>query len=400
MSVDIWLPYMMRFRLAEYGNKSVQNVADYVFKESTTKEVLHEESAIIDAIQIADPSVVSIVVTKDLPILKQRRRIDPFYELFGGDSFYNQLRGEYYDDSNEQETIKKEIGGGSGFIVSTDGLIVTNKHVVSDLDAGYTIVFNDETTYDAEVLARDIFNDIAVLRIKQPEDEQKEFIPLQLSDSDQLQVGQIAISIGNALGEYRNTVSTGIVSGLSRNIVAGDSRGSEYIENVIQTDAAINHGNSGGPLLNIKGEVIGVNVAVARGAQNIAFAIPVNAVKPIVDNVKKNGRIVRPLLGVRYIPVDQELAQLNNLSVDYGALVMKGDTVSELAVMPGSPAAQAGLKEFDIITHINDKKIEGNNTLARLISEFDVGDTITVKVLRNTEEFSVDIKLVEAQNYQ
>lgn len=356
-------------------------------KEETIK-VVKEDSAIIDAVKKANPAVVSIVITKDVPKLEQY-----YSNPFGNDQFFQQFFGDQFSvpQYRQKGTEKKEIGGGSGFIVSSDGLIITNNHVVSDKEAEYTVLTNDGKKYPAKVLARDPIKDLAVLKIE------KTGLPtLALGDSDSLQSGQTVIAIGNALGEFRNTVSAGIISGLKRSVTAaGSGIGTEQLTNVIQTDAAINPGNSGGPLLNLSGEVIGVNVAMAQGAENIGFALPINDVKKVISDVEKYGKIITPYLGVRYILVNSDIKRKNNLSVDYGALVVRGETISDLAVIPGSPADKAGIVENDIILKVNGTKVDSQNPLANLINKYSVGEEITLRVLHRGEEKDVKVKLEE-----
>ena len=290
----------------------------------------------------------------------------------------------------ENGTERRDVGGGSGFLVSEDGLIITNRHVVEDTEADYTVFTNDGKKYAASIVARDPVHDLAILRV-----EGSGFPFLSFTDSQDVQVGQTAIAIGNALAEFRNSVSVGVISGLSRSITAGDSAGrSEVLDNVIQTDAAINPGNSGGPLLNLRGEVIGVNVAVASGSENIGFALPGNIAKRALDSVRATGRIVRPILGVRYVMIDDALKSKNLLSVDYGALVVRGETSEDLAVIPGSPADKAGLTENDIILEVNNIKLD-THTLASLIRDKNVGDAITLKILHKGEEKTLTVTLEE-----
>ena len=344
-----------------------------------THNVVVEKSRVVDIVEKVDPAVVSIVITKDVPI------IEKYYENFNPFGF----RIPQY---RENGTEKKEVGGGSGFFISSDGLVVTNRHVVDDSDADYTVLTNDGKKYEAEVLAKDSVIDIAILKVKG-----KGFSYLKFGDSDSLKPGQTAIAIGNALGEFHNSVSVGVVSGLSRSIVAGDFSGkSESLEDVIQTDAAINPGNSGGPLLDLTGNVIGVNVAVQGGAENISFALPGNSVKSIVDSVKEHGEIVRPYLGVRYTQITESLKKKNNLSVDYGALIIRGKTMEDLAIIPGSPADKAGLVENDIILEVNGVKLNGKKSLSALIGQKKVGDKITLKILSKGKEKEVKVTLEKA----
>ncbi len=238
---------------------------------------LDYEDKIINAVKSASPAVVAITISKNVPIIEQCpynpfSNLPPEFQQFFG-------QGIQFYQPCQKGTKLQEIGGGSGFVISSDGLILTNKHVVSDAAAEYTVFTNDGKKYPAKVLARDSNTDIAIIKI-----DAIGLSKVKLGNSDSIQVGQTAIAIGNALGEFRNTVSTGVVSGLSRSITASGGGISESITNVIQTDASINPGNSGGPLLNLRGEVIGVNTAMAQGAQNIGFSIPINQVKEIINN--------------------------------------------------------------------------------------------------------------------
>lgn len=353
---------------------------------------LTEESRVVTIVAKANPAVVSIVITKDVPIIEQ------YYQEFSpfGDNFFDDFFGGGFNfrvpRQRQRGTEKREVGGGSGFFVSADGLVVTNKHVVDDDQAEYTVLTNDGQKYAAKILAKDSALDVAVLKVKG-----ENFSYLAFGDSDLLKLGQTVIAIGNALAEFRNSVSVGVVSGLSRSIVAGGpSGGSEYLEGVIQTDAAINPGNSGGPLLNLEGEVVGVNVAVERGAENIGFALPGSVVKSIADSVKQYGEIIRPYLGVRYVQVTDSLKEKNNLPVNYGALIQRGETAEDLAVIPGSPADKAGLAEGDIILEMDGIKIEPGRSLASLIRQKQVGQMAQLKVLRQSVEKKITVILAKA----
>jgi len=389
-----------QFNFVDWINKAilgrdVVQQADSIDTVLGNKKVIkvEEESAVIAAVEKVSPAVVSIIVTKDLPVIEQ------YYQSPFGSDFFRQFFGDDFDDFfgfsipryKQKGTEKREIGGGTGFIVSADGYIVTNKHVVYDEEAEYTVLMNDETKHEAKVLARDPITDLAILKI-----EGKNLPTVELGDSSNLKVGQTVIAIGNALGEFRNTVSTGVISGLSRSVTAGGvGIGSEHLIGVIQTDASINPGNSGGPLLNLAGQVIGINTAMAQGAENIGFAIPINEVKNTIDNVREHGRIVRPWLGVRYVQINKTIAEDNKLEVDYGALIVRGEKRTDLAVIPGSPADKAGLEENDIILEVNGEKINEDNLLARAISKFKPGDEITLKILHKGEEEEVKVKLGE-----
>ncbi|MEZ7820904.1 MAG: trypsin-like peptidase domain-containing protein [Patescibacteria group bacterium] len=351
------------------------------------KEVVDEESSVVDSVAKVSDSVVSIVISKNVSKYKTIN-INPFNDsdLFGFGGLTQQVP--------TGEIQKQEVGGGSGFIISEDGIIVTNRHVVDDESAMYSVVLNNEKTYDLDVLARDTVNDVAICKIKNLKDKLK---PLQLGDSDQLKLGQTVIAIGNALAEYRNTVTKGIVSGVGRNISAGSyySGTSEVLENVIQTDAAINSGNSGGPLINLSGEVIGINTAVSSQGQNIGFAIPVNSVKYVIDSVLKTGRIVRPYIGIRYVQLTESIAKANNLPYNYGVIVLRGQNTNDDAVIKDSPAYKAGIKENDIILEINNTKLDQDYSLIKQISNMKVGDKIKLKVYRNSKILDIDLVLEE-----
>lgn len=343
-------------------------------------DILSDDENVIEVVRRSTPSVVSIIVTKDIPTF---RGFSSPFDMFFGDPF------QALPEENDGETEKQQVGGGTGFFVSRDGMIVTNRHVVSDQSAEYTVILNDGTEYEAMVLARDPIRDIALMQVKG-----SDFPTLEFGDSDALQVGQTVIAIGNSLGEFSNSVSRGIVSGLSRDIVAGSGRGdSERLTDIIQTDAAINPGNSGGPLLDIYGRVIGINTAVAQDAENVGFALPINAVENTIVQVKETGEISVPFLGVRYIILDETIQKENNLEYDYGALVLRGERVIDFAVLPGSPADKAGIVENDIILEMNEQKITSENQLSDMIGRYQVGDEITLKIAHRGEEKEVHITL-------
>jgi S1-C subfamily serine protease len=334
------------------------------------------EQAIIDAAKSVSPSVVSIVISENVPTYEQQF-VNPFGDLAPG--FNLQIPQRVQNGTQYQE-----VGAGSGFIVSADGLILTNKHVVSDSKADCAVFTNDGKKYKAKVLALDPVQDLAVIKIT---GDGAGFKAVTLGDSSGIQIGQTAIAIGNALGQFSNTVSVGVVSGLGRTISASDQSAnvSETLEGIIQTDAAVNAGNSGGPLLNLKGEVIGIDTAMAQGAQSIGFALPINLAKKDITQVIATNKIVYPFLGVRYLLVDDAVKQKYKLSVDYGALVLKGSS-GEAAVTVGSAAAKAGIKENDVILEINGEKINANNSMAMIIQKYNVGDKITLHILRGGKE--------------
>lgn len=347
------------FGAAAYMNFMPQSVKNKV--EQSKQVTLQENSAVIDLVKKVGPSVVSINTSSQVQ------------------SFFG---------------TQEQKGAGTGVIVKEDGLILTNKHVVEGA-ASVTVTGTDGKQYAGKVLATDPTNDIAFVKVN------ASGLPAaELGDSDRVEVGQRAIAIGNALGEYDNTVTTGVISGKKRPVQASDGQGnSETLTNLFQTDAAINPGNSGGPLLNIDGQVIGINTAVAGGtAQNIGFAIPINEVKSALDSVIARGNIVRPYIGVRYVMINESFAQRNNLGIKEGAL-LRGDT-NTLAVVPNSPGAKAGLREGDIITKIDGQAITTDNPLQNVISKQKVGDTVAVTVYRDGREQDIKVKLEEAPQQQ
>jgi serine protease Do len=337
------------------------------------------KSPIVEIAKKVCPAVITIVVSRDLP------KIEGFYFFpFGGK--------EFIVPKFEKEKEKTRIGGGSGFIVSPDGYILTSCHVVADPKADYTVIYEPEKKYQAKVISRDPISDIAILKIN------AENLPyLELGDSDKIELGEEVIAVGNALGEFHDTISFGIVSGMSRAITAYggliDGQGAQ-LRGLIQTDAAINPGNSGGPLVNMEGKAIGINTAMVMGAQNIGFAIPINYAKKDLEEVKKYGRIRRPFLGVRYIVLNREIARLHKLPRDFGALIVR-ESLGEEAVVRGSAAAKAGLKEYDIILEVEGEKITEKNPLANILQKYKIGDEIKLKVLREGKEIIIKVKLEE-----
>lgn len=343
------------------------------------------EEQIINSVKNSSPAVVSVVVTKNVPVIEQ------FYtNPFGNDPFFKQFFGDIQVPQFRQKGFeRKEIGGGTGFIISNDGLILTNKHVVADTGAEYTILTNDGKKYPAKVLARDNIVDLAIIKI-----EAINLTPIKLGDSDSIKVGQTAIAIGNVLGEFKNTVSVGVVSGLSRSVTASGGGVAQTIYDVIQTDASINPGNSGGPLLNLAGRVIGINTAMVSGAQSIGFAIPINQAKRIINDILSFGVIKTPFLGVRYITITPSIKEDKKLLFDYGALIAKGEN-SEPAIIDNSPAAKAGLEESDIILEINGRRIDADNPLISRINLYSVGDKINLKIWRNGQIITLHVILAE-----
>lgn len=351
--------------------------------------VVQEDSAVVDVVKRASPAVVSIVISKDLSLVPgfsaSPFELDPFSQFFG---FGYGRRAE----PTPAAPNVQQVGAGSGFFVSADGTILTNRHVVSDASASYTVLTSDGQSHEAKVLALDPVNDLAIIKINITNAP-----TLTLADSGSLQRGQKVIAIGNSLGQYANTVTTGVVSGIGRSITAGGSDGSEQLEGVVQTDAAINPGNSGGPLLNVAGQVIGINTAIDREGQLVGFAIPSNDAKKALDSFTKNGKITRAYLGVRYLMITKNLVAAQKLPRDFGALVVRGESAAEAAVVPGGPADKAGIVENDIILEVNSQKLDEAHTLAGALRNFSAGDTVTLKVYHKGEEKTVQVRLEEAK---
>lgn len=326
-----------------------------ISKTTNEKLVLEESSAIIDSTKKVSPAVVSIVTTQDV------------MNVFG--------------------QVMQQEGAGTGFIFTNDGYILTNKHVGSDVNGKYTVLTADGKKYDGKVVAQDPSNDLAIIKI-----DAKGLPVVDFGDSNNLEIGQWVIAIGNALGQLQNTVTVGVISARERQLTAGgEGDQTEKLENLLQTDAAINPGNSGGPLVNLKGQVIAINTAIAGGAQGIGFAIPINTAKTAISSFQKSGKIVRPVMGVRYVPVDSDVKQAADLPIDYGAYISGNYQYS--GIVAGGPADKAGLRDHDIITAINGQKIDSNNPLGTEIQKYNPGDTIEVTYLRDGKENKTKLKL-------
>lgn len=335
---------------------------DLVFDSDTSREVTLQESSVITNIaQELRPSVVSIETESA-----------PRFDMFGRE--FNQ-----------------RTGSATGVIVSKDGIVLTNKHVVPDNGKIIVRDHQGKVYKDVEVIDRDPFNDIAYLRIRTGGELQ----PAELGDSDQVEVGQRVIAIGNALGVFSNTVTSGIISGIGRPVTAtGGGGGAEQLQGLFQTDAAINPGNSGGPLVNIAGQVIGLNTAIAGDAENIGFAIPINQVTPGLESIREHGRIIKPFLGIRYVTVDSQIAKRFDLDVTKGAYVPESG--GRPSIVPDSPADEAGIQPGDVITAINGKPIDQENNLALAIIQHQAGETVSVTLNRNGKEQTVEVTLDEA----
>lgn len=347
--------------LGGWGGSYIQSQSSNTVDTVKQKEIiLQNDNIISDIAKRVGPSVVSIVT--------------------------KQTQQGVFGDTREAE------GAGTGVILTKDGLVLTNRHVVPSGVSSVSVVLSDGTKLDAKVLARDSLNDIAFLKLKSA----KDLKVAELGDSSQMKVGDSVIAIGNALGQFQNTVTTGIISGIGRPITAQseDGAGVENLRGLFQTDAAINPGNSGGPLVDMNGRVIGINTAVAGNAQNIGFSIPINDVKASIDSVQEHGKIIRPYIGVMYLPLTPDIAKQLDLSVSEGAFV--GDGTNRQAVMSGSPADKAGIKNGDVILKVAGETVNEKNSLSSLIAKHKVGDTVDLTVLRANKEITLKIKLVAA----
>jgi len=363
MGIGIGIVLMGAFSVGRWSVKKDGNEAQI----EQSKTILDEESVVTKVVEEATPSVVTVSISKTQII-----NALPFnFDIFG--DFFNIPR-----QNSETKQIEQDIG--TGFIISKDGLIVTNKHVVSDTDAKYKVIVGKDEEIEVLNIYRDPINDLAILKINKTD-----LIPVKLGDSDKLKVGQSVIAIGTALGEFRSTVTKGVISGLGRGIVASSGLlGSEKLDNVIQTDAAINPGNSGGPLFNSIGEVIGVNVAVSQAAQSIGFALPINIVKESIEIFNSTGQFERPYLGVTYAMVTKESALLNE--VPAGVYVQ--------GVVAGSPAEKSEIKTGDIIFEIDGKNIVKEEiVLATYINKKKIGESVNLKIWRDKKEMEIKVVL-------
>ena len=350
------------------------------------------EQQTISTVKKVAPAVVSIVISKMMPAVRQLPITPQFNPLEQFPLPQPEVPLGNHEAVQGGPAHKVKVGGGSGFIVSPEGVILTNKHVVFEQDAEYTVITNDEKEYPAKVLTRDPINDVAILKI-----EATDLPTLAIGNSDHIELGQTAVAIGNALGLFSNTVSKGIISGLGRKISAALGQGGmiENLRHVIQTDVAINQGNSGGPLVNLDGEVIGINTAIIFGAQNIGFALPINWAKADLDELVKYGRIIRPYIGLRYVMLNKELQEKYDLPVDYGALVIKDHIPGSQAVVKDSPADKGGIKENDIVLEINGIRLTEQRELADVVETAQVGDKLTLFVLRDKEQITTQVRLEE-----
>ena len=331
---------------------------------------LDDQEATIRAINKVIPAVVSILVYDQVEILT--------------------VNIETGQETKTKE--KKHKGNGTGFIINSDGLILTNRHVVTAASTEfgeYRVILNSGKRYYAQLIDKDPIKDLAILKIFD-----KDLPYVELGNSEELQIGKTVIAIGNTLGRYQNSVTKGIVSGLGRSLPVGGTL--EALDNVIQTDAEISVGNSGGPLIDLEGKVVGINSAVDQEGSSIGFAIPINDAHPAIKSILESGRIIRPRMGVRYMMLTPEIAFDNKLSRDSGAWITKGN-FGEIAVYPGTPAELAGLLEGDIIFEVNAIKITGTNTLFSVAQKYKPGDKIGLKIQRGEEEI---IKILTLEEFK
>lgn len=355
VSQELWGMPVIDSLLRRVGNSRV-----------VEQRILTEESAVTEVAERVSPAVVTVTYKREKPVL-QEYFLDPF--------------GMFRGSRPSGEVDIEQVDIGSGFVVDKTGLVVTNKHVVSMGQASdYKVVLKDESEHQVEKIWRDPVNDLAILKVSSGE-----FSAIEMGDSDKLKVGNFVVAIGTALGEFRHTVTTGVISGLGRGITAGNGfSGAEKLDNVIQTDAAINPGNSGGPLLNTAGQVIGVNVAVSQAANNIGFAIPINVVKDSLKNFNETGQFERPFFGVRYQLISKEQGILNN--VPAGAYVVE--------VVGDSTAALAGIVKGDIITKFEGKSVsEVEGGLSELLGKKKIGDKVEVDIWRDGKTVMLDVVL-------
>lgn len=338
-------------------------------------KVVSEENVTINDVKSVGPSVVT-VVEQAAPSSGQQQSFDlgPF--------------APFIPQQNQPSDQPQSIG--SGFIITADGMIVTNKHVVSDTLGKYQVITSNDKKYDVKKIYRDPANDLALIKIDPSQNSDNTLKPVILGDSKGLQVGQFVVAIGTALGEFRNSVTTGVVSGLGRGITAGDEFAGavERLDNVIQTSAAINPGNSGGPLLDSSGRVIGINTAVAQNGQNVGFALPINTVKDSLSNFNQNGQFTRPYVGVSYKIISRDSALLND--VPQGAYIQQ--------VLSGSPAEKAGIQQGDILIKADGQQITQQSDLAGIIAKKKVNDTITITIWRDGKTQDLQVTLENTPN--
>jgi serine protease Do len=352
------------------GSRSQNHQTSANINTEASKQIVTTQSQLINKIaKDVSPSVVSVDVTTQ----------SAQASFFG------------FNVPSEQQAA------GTGVIISSDGVVLTNRHVVPAGTSTVSVTLSDGTKLDnVSVIGRTSDSDsldVAFLKIN--DKKGKTLQAASLGDSSQMQVGDMVVAIGNALGQFQNTVTNGIISGYGRNLEAGDESGgsTETLQNLFQTDAAINQGNSGGPLVNSDSQVIGINVAIAGDAQNVGFAIPINDVKGLINSVLSKGKLERPYLGVRYVSLTDDIAYQYNLDVKRGAYLAPGNGST---IISGSPAEKAGLQEKDIITKVNDTSVDENHSLTSLLGQHQVGDRVTLTVIRDGKTITVSATLEAA----
>ncbi len=396
LGVLAFLSWRFESRVLSYISRRLPNTVaslpasvkdgDSLLASNVYKEKINPDLSIAQVVEKANKSVVSIEVYQQVPVYENSPTAFNFNDLFSNFFLAPQVRKQI-------GTEERKVGGGSGFFVTSAGMLVSNRHVVDFQGATYKVVTSSGKKYTATLLASDPVVDVAILKVSGGS-----FTPLSFADSSRLELGQSVVAIGFALGQFNNSVSSGIISGLGRSVVAGNGMGqNEQLDSLIQTDAAINPGNSGGPLLNLRGEVVGVNVAVAQGSQNVGFALPANVVSRIVDSVKTTGSITRPYLGINYIQVTPQVKQQRNLTVDYGVLVTRSNNGESFAVIPNSPADKAGILENDIILSIDGTKLTSDTSFINIIRQKQIGQRITMLVLRNGNQLVLSTTLESAK---
>lgn len=343
---------------------------------SGQKKIVSSQSQLISRIaREAGPSVVSVNVN-----ITNNNGLDGGFGLFG----FSQP--------------EQEQAAGTGIIISPSGLVVTNRHVVPDGTTSVSVTLSDGTELkNVSIVGRTGSSDsldVAFLKINDAQGHKLK--PAVIGDSSTVQIGDDVVAIGNALGQFQNTVTSGIISGYGRSVQASDSSGNgspESLVNLFQTDAAINEGNSGGPLVNLNGQVIGINTAVAGNAQNIGFAIPINDVRGLIDQVVKTGKFARPYLGVRYVPLTADVANEFGLNVTNGAFIAPSNDLANPSVIPGGPADQAGLREKDVITQVDNRNIDQTHSLTSLLGTHQPGEKIVLTVLRGNRTLHLNVTL-------
>jgi S1-C subfamily serine protease len=354
------------------GSSSHQNSVNNQSIFDSKQTVVSSQSQVIAAVaKEVNPSVVSITATQTTA---------PTTSLFG----FSTGAGSSED-------------AGTGIILSASGLIITNHHVIPDGTTSVSVTLSDGTTYNnVQVVGTTSDSsslDIGFLKIDNLDG--RKLVPAVIGDSSQMTVGSSVVAIGNALGQFQNTVTSGIISGYGRSVQATDSTGSteEDLTDLFQTDAAINEGNSGGPLVNLSGQVVGINTAIASNSQNIGFAIPINDITGLIQGVEKTGKLEQPYLGVLYIPITSDIASQYNLSVSQGAWIPPTDVTGQASVIAGGPAANAGLQTGDVITAIDGQQLNQNTSLTSIIDKDQVGQVVTLSVQRGNKSFSIKVTL-------